>query len=285
MRRYSFNAFYTPCDLILNHDLKSVCDNAASIILQYSKKLEEKYSFFNQSSFLNQINNRKTSKISLDFQTNEILQSVIFLMQKTEYAFDIAYSGTIKQCFNLDTLQNMQEKKSELLKYATHECFELKNQNLMFSNSFTKLDLGGVIKEYAVDEAAKILEQCKIRSALINFGGDIKVIGTKNGEKWRIGIKNPKNPEVDLKIVEICDTALTTSGHYERKYSLENESFSFIMQKENFHSKFIQATAIHSSAMASGIFSTSLLINDNINPLEDMQILTIDNGLNIYSNL
>lgn len=285
MNHYSFSAFCTPCDLILNHELKSVCDDAASEILKNSKQLEEKYSFFTNSSIVWHINNRKNNKVLLDLQTKELLQEVFSLMRKTNYTFDIAYSGTLKQCYELKSLQDIQNKKNELLQFASHECLELKNDELIFSNNHTKIDLGGVVKEYAVDEASKVLEKYNIKSALINFGGDIKAIGLKNNQKWRIGIKNPKKPDEDLKVIEIENVALTTSGHYERSHSVENQNFSFIMQKPNLNSKFIQATTIYNSALAAGIFSTSLLINDNINPLKDMQILTIDSNLKIYTNL
>lgn len=61
----------------------------------------------------------------------------------------------------------------------------------------TQIDLGAVAKGYAVEEAAKVLQkEGGFQTALINAGGNIKVLGEKPDHKpWRIGIQDPKDPE------------------------------------------------------------------------------------------
>lgn len=81
-----------------------------------------------------------------------------------------------------------------------------------------KLDLGGIAKGYAVDLILDILRAHGIEQALVNAGGDLRVLGSRRGTPWRIGIRAPRAPEV-LGIVELADgEAAFTSGDYERYY-------------------------------------------------------------------
>ncbi|MEY4504502.1 MAG: hypothetical protein RL154_796 [Pseudomonadota bacterium] len=264
---------------MLLHDSKAVCDLVAHAVLKRVKLLESKYSFFNQTSFLNQINNRQSNKIKLDSESYAILQETFKLMGATNFVFDIAYSGTLKNCYTYKTIDEMLSEIGKLAQFASSSQFLLKNRQIIFSNPYTKIDLGGIIKEYAVDESAKIIQKHKIKSALINFGGDIKTIGLKNGQKWKIGIKNPIKPEDDICVLEIEECAITTSGHYEKSYKIEDRSFSYILQKSGLESSYVQVSVIHEKAMTAGVFSTSLLIDEKTKLIQGMSLYIVDKNL------
>ena len=113
--------------------------------------------------------------------------------------------------------------------------------------------------------AVKILQKEKIKSALINFGGDIYALGKKpNGEKFRVGIKNPHNPSENVKSVQIEDEALTTSASYERNYQVGDKTFSHILAKKEGENLLLSVTIISSNCVESGVYSTALMINPNL---------------------
>lgn len=269
---YRFDIFTSPCELQLFHASKTVCDSVAATVLRRSKQLEAKYSFFDPNSFLSSINNRTSSKVKIDSETSQLLKTLAPLMEATNFVFDIAYAGTLKNARN-----NMED----MLLYASSKHYELTKNKLTFSNPYTKIDLGGVVKEYAIDEAAKIIRKNKIKSALINFGGDVTVVGSKLGEKWKIGVKNPKNPEIDLFVVELEECSLASSGHYERGVTIENRRFSHIIENKNTLSSLLQASAIHKSALTAGVFSTALLIDDSLKPPSDISLRLVNDKLEI----
>ncbi len=93
------------------------------------------------------------------------------------------------------------------------------------------IDLGGIAKGYASDEAARIIMQAGLKHALINFGGNVVVIGTKpDGSLWRIGIQNPEEPRGDyLAIVQVADKAVITSGVYERFFEKDGVRYHHIL--------------------------------------------------------
>jgi thiamine biosynthesis lipoprotein len=82
-------------------------------------------------------------------------------------------------------------------------------------NPETKIDLGGIAKGYALDEAARVLRAGGIQSALIDIGGDILAVGRKGNKKWRIGVRDPRGEDV-VAVVPAEDVAAVTSGDYER---------------------------------------------------------------------
>ena len=250
----------SPCELILFCDNKAKADEVAKAILNEAKRLEKKYNYYNPNSFLSQINSREENH--LDSESKSLLQRAKQYYRKTEGVFDITVA-TIKDLYHTQTSkESLEKEKNALLPYVGCEHFEIKKDKIYFDNDFTKIDLGGFVKEYAVDRAVAIVKQNKIKSALINFGGDIYAISKKpNGEKFKVGIKDPKNPTKNAKFVEIEDQALTTSASYERNYQIEDSNYSHIISKENGNKTPLSATVISKNCVESGIYSTSLMID------------------------
>jgi FAD:protein FMN transferase len=85
------------------------------------------------------------------------------------------------------------------------------------------LDPSGVVKGWAVEEAAWILDAAGARNYAINAGGDILVRGgPQPGEPWRIGIRHPLESNAVAHVIELRNGAVATSGAYERGEHLIN---------------------------------------------------------------
>jgi thiamine biosynthesis lipoprotein len=80
------------------------------------------------------------------------------------------------------------------------------------------LDPSGVVKGWAIERAAEILERHGATNFCINAGGDIAVRGhARPGEPWRIGIRHPDQPDKSAAVVGCSDRlAIATSATYER---------------------------------------------------------------------
>jgi thiamine biosynthesis lipoprotein len=79
------------------------------------------------------------------------------------------------------------------------------------------LDPSGIVKGYAIFEAAKLLKNKGFKNFYIEIAGDIQVYG-KNGknELWKVGIQNPFNLAEIVKVVKLKDKGIATSGTYIR---------------------------------------------------------------------
>ena len=253
----------SPCEIILFCDNKDKADEVAKAILTEAKRLEKKYNYYDSNSFLSKINTRAENL--LDAESKSLFKLAKQYYKKTDGIFDITIA-TIKDLYKTETsIDSLEEEKNALLPYVGCEHFEIKKDKIYFDNDFTKLDLGGFVKEYAVDRAVAIVKKSKIKSALINFGGDIYALGKKpNGEKFKVGIKDPKDPTQNAKFVEIQNQALTTSASYERNYQIENYSYSHIISKEKSNNTPLSVTVISKNCVESGAYSTSLMIDTSL---------------------
>jgi thiamine biosynthesis lipoprotein len=82
----------------------------------------------------------------------------------------------------------------------------------------SRFDPSGVVKGWAIERAAEILEQHGVANFCINAGGDIAVRGhARPGEAWRIGIRHPELADKSAAVVAGAERlAIATSATYER---------------------------------------------------------------------
>jgi FAD:protein FMN transferase len=79
------------------------------------------------------------------------------------------------------------------------------------------VDPSGLVKGWAVDEAAAILDRRGARNYAINAGGDILACGEPApGRAWRVGIQHPQIRDAMAAVLDVRDLAVATSGTYER---------------------------------------------------------------------
>ena len=129
----------------------------------------------------------------------------------------------------------------------------------------TSMDLGAVAKGYAVDRAYDVLKaNPAVKSALINAGGNIKILGKKqDGKPWRIGIQDPRHKDKMIGSLEIAPgMSLATSGDYQRYYEVNGVRYHHIIDPDTGYParNAISATAINPSAFLADYYSTLLFI-------------------------
>lgn len=129
----------------------------------------------------------------------------------------------------------------------------------------TQLDLGAVAKGYAVEQAAQVLARDKaVKTALINAGGNIKVLGTKaDGKPWRIGVQDPRNQQKLLGTLTVSDgTAIATSGDYQRYYEVDGKRYHHVLDPATgwpvWHARSV--TVVTRSAFWADYYSTLLFV-------------------------
>ncbi|SPF54013.1 ApbE family lipoprotein (fragment) [Candidatus Desulfosporosinus infrequens] len=92
------------------------------------------------------------------------------------------------------------------------------NRTIYLPKAGMSLDLGGIAKGYATDKAIEALKAQGVTSALVNAGGDVRVIGNKSdGKPWRIGVQDPRQTDgVSAKLALTQWDTMETSGDYQR---------------------------------------------------------------------
>lgn len=97
------------------------------------------------------------------------------------------------------------------------------------TNDAVRLDFGAFAKGIAIDKAIEHLRELGINNAIVNAGGDLRIIG-KHGERpWRIGIRNPRGPGMLASVDVAGDESVVTSGDYERFFEYEGVRYYHII--------------------------------------------------------
>jgi len=136
-------------------------------------------------------------------------------------------------------------------------------QTVFLAKAGMKLDLGGVAKGYATERALEVLQEKGIEAALIDAGGNIRVLGSKDGKTpWKIGVRDPRDPSGLLATLDLTGGSCVTSGDYNRYFEADGTRYHHILSpytgypaREN-----ISVTVLTEDAAAADILSTALFV-------------------------
>ena len=167
--------------------------------------------------------------------SSEMLEMLIMsesLAERTEGAFDV----TIAQLLDLwgftgEPRLPAPEEIEVLLSSVCHSCVVVdeEHKTVYYTDPDIAVDLGGIAKGYAVDEAAEVLRSFGVESGVINAGGDMAVIGKKGDAPWRIGIQHPRDSQELVAVLDVVDKSVVTSGDYERFFFSDDVRYHHII--------------------------------------------------------
>jgi thiamine biosynthesis lipoprotein len=139
------------------------------------------------------------------------------------------------------------------------------NNSIMLKRQNQALDVGGIAKGFAADEVRDIFFKHNIKSGLIDLGGNIFALGSKEDKMpWRVGIQNPfKSRGEFLGILSVENKSIVTSGNYERYFERDGKRFHHIIDPKTGYpseSKIISATIISDNSIDGDGLSTGVYI-------------------------
>ena len=86
-----------------------------------------------------------------------------------------------------------------------------------------KLDPSGLVKGWAINNAANLLLDKGVKNFYIEAGGDIQAHGTNaDNQPWAVGLRNPFNIEEIIKVIRLTTEGVATSGAYIRGQHIYN---------------------------------------------------------------
>jgi thiamine biosynthesis lipoprotein len=173
---------------------------------------------------------RKGGSITVDAETAGLLDYVATCWEQSDGLFDVT-SGVLRRAWVLNDQVLPDPKLIEsLLCRVGWQRLIWEKPKLSFPESGLELDLGGAVKEYAVDRVAGLCWDAGIRHGLINLGGDIRVIGPHpNGSPWAIGIRHPRDPHAIARTVFMRRGAMASSGDYERCIVIDGRRYGHVL--------------------------------------------------------
>lgn len=215
-------------------ELWSEQNNAADVILQVQAEFErinQLMSPYISSSELSILNREAaTSAVQVSDELYQLIRQAKQVSELSNGAFDITFASV---GFYYDYRAGKKPDVSQLIhqrQYVNYQSVELLSDNkVRFAQPGVKIDLGGIAKGYAVERAMKIVADQNIQHAQLTAGGDSRLLGDKRGNPWLVGIKHPRQDDKYAAVLPLENTAISTSGDYERFFIEDGVRYHHIL--------------------------------------------------------
>jgi len=207
-------------------------EQAIEAAFEEMKKVDALMSTYKENSEVSILNREGENHLSAE--TLQVIREAINFSEITGGAFDITCRPLInlwKKAKKEKVIPSPQEIK-EALSLVGYEKIKILPEGdvVRFKQKGMQIDLGGIAKGYAVDRAIETLRKNGIRRALVNAGGDLYALGNgPGGEKWKVGIQDPREEDKLLGIIKVKDVGVATSGDYQRYFTIEGKRLSHIV--------------------------------------------------------
>jgi thiamine biosynthesis lipoprotein len=247
-------------------------------VMAEMRHIDDTMSTFKPTSEVSKVNRLAASHpVVISPELFYVLQQSLKYSRITEGAFDITYASVgYMYDFHADKRPTAAQIKAALpaISYR-HIVLNEAHHTVYFTRPGVRIDLGGIAKGYAVDQGIDILRRRGFQNALVNAGGDSRVIGDRRGRPWFVGIQNPRHLDELVTRFPLVNEAFSTSGDYERYFIQNGVRYSHIINPHTGDSarKVLSATVIAPTAtQTDGLSKTAFVLG----PAE---------ALRIYNNL
>ena len=238
---------------------------AAAEVMAEIQRLDLMMNPWNPSSELARINREAPGKsVVTTPEIIAVVQRALHYSRLSNGAFDISFASAgqhydFKKGIAPDAEQLAQDKRN--IDYRAIELNEAQSR-IAFSKPGLQIDLGGIAKGYAVDRGIAILGKYGITSAVITAGGDSRIIGDLGDRPRTVGIRHPRNKNEHIVLIPLADTAISTSGDYERFFLRDGVRYHHILNPGTGRSaKGVQSASVMTArAIDSDALSTSVFV-------------------------
>lgn len=190
------------------------------------------------------------------------------LAKKSDYLFDPGIGQLIRlwgfQTSELDAHPPPDAEKIDfwLEQRPSVADIKLDGFHLSCSNPAVRLDFGAIGKGYGVDHATERLQEMGINNAIVNAGGDLRAIGSRAGNPWRIAIRDPDGGGVFALVPVTGNEAVFTSGDYQRNFTWEGKFYHHIIDPRTGYPAegTSSVTVLHPDATTADAAATALFI-------------------------
>ena len=277
---------------VYNKNDAKYLDEAFNICSEY----EDILSKTSQNGDIIKIQNNRYADVSVSESTYEVIEIYKQLYEISNKKLDCTI-GTVSNLwdYNESTLPDS-NLISEAVSHIDQNKLVLNDNSVRLESDSIMLDFGAVAKGYISEKVKDFLVSKGVKSAVLNFGGNVITIGAKpDGAAFKIGIQKPFGDQNDvIEAVKIKDKAVITAGVYERFIEADGNIYHHILDPATGYgtnSDLYSATIICEDAALGDAYSTICILLGKtealelINKTENMEaIFVTDENELIYSD-
>jgi thiamine biosynthesis lipoprotein len=161
----------------------------------------------------------------------ELLEKSRQVSQMTHGAFDITYASVGRYYDYRKGTRPDDELFASAIKAINYRYVELDaiTRSVRFARPEVYVDLGGIAKGYAVDRCIQIMVDAGVEHGSVSAGGDSRILGDRRGKPWTVGVRDPRREGAMAAVLPLTDTAVSTSGDYERYFEQDGVRYHHIL--------------------------------------------------------
>jgi thiamine biosynthesis lipoprotein len=261
-------------------------------------RIENLISSWDPNSQTSEINrNAGIKPVKVNSELFQLIDRALKISKLTQGAFDISYAsmdkvwffdGSMTEMPSEDTIKNSVSKVGYQNIILDHN-----NRTVFLKLKGMKIGFGAIGKGYAADKAKQLLQDKGVTSGIINASGDLNTWGKQpNGTDWLVAIVNPLNKEKVFSWMPVYNSAVVTSGNYEKYVKFNDVLYTHIIDPRTGYPAtgilsvtIFTKTAELADALATSIFVMGVNIGlDFINQLKGVECIIIDENNKILTS-
>ena len=256
----------TAVEITLVAEEQDIARKAAFQAFQEIKRIEYLMSPWIESSDVTRINkSAENDGVKVSLETIEVIKRAEEVSKLSGGGFDITV-GPLVQLWRKTRERGIPPQMEEIKENLNLVNF--RNLKIHYGGKVSPrkkgmiIDLGGIAKGYAVDRAFELLKNLGYKNLVVNAGGDLRVGGSKPDGPWSIGIQHPREPEKIMARISLSDTAMATSGDYEKFFIYQGKRYHHILNPKNgFPAEECQSvTILHKEGTTADALATAIFV-------------------------
>jgi thiamine biosynthesis lipoprotein len=270
------------------HEDEAAAQQAIDAVLAEFRRLDQALSPYIERSELYRVNQTAAQRpLTISQEFFELLLTSLDYSRLTGGAFDITFASIGYHYDYRNGVKPNDQTIADALPLINYRLLRLNADasTLAFEREGMRIDLGGIAKGYAVDRAIGILQRHGIEHALVSAGGDSRLLGDHRGRPWNIGIQAPRKKAALAAVLPLSETAISTSGDYERYFERDGVRYHHIISPKTGRSagELRSVTILGPNATRTDALSTSVFVLGLekgltlIDRLDDVEAVIIDN--------
>ena len=246
-------------------DDAALAQRAMDEVIAEMRRTDELMSTYKPESQLSQVNAHAHERpVPVDGDIIEVVERGLEMSKLSGGAFDITYAS-VGYLYDFRAHQHPTEQQiAAALPGVDYRQVQVDRaaHSIRFLRKGVRIDLGGIAKGYACDRSIERLRALGIEHAMVNAGGDTRLLGDRRGKPWIVGIRDPRNDGRVVTRLPLEDEAISTSGDYERYFEEDGVRYHHILVPGTGRSaKGVRsATVIGANATLTDALSTTVFV-------------------------
>lgn len=207
-------------------DAEEVLSGAFELCEQYHRMFDR----FDPESDIGRINAADGAACEVSEATAELITLALEYSRLSGGRYDIT-CGRVTGLWDF-TAENPSlpspDELLEALKTVGWEKVNVENRTVTVPAG-TELDPGGIAKGYIADRIAGYLKEHGAEWAIINLGGNVRVLGDKDGRSFRVGVQSPSEASGTVGYLQVSDCSVVTAGSYQRCFTIGDSLYHHIL--------------------------------------------------------